>query len=80
MPVKADPTGHSIEMERMERDMERKAQQQVLDFAEMERMERMEREAYACARARASRSGLAHMHLTLARVYLAFHAFPAFHD
>jgi len=34
-------------MERMERDMERRSQQQVLDFSDMERMERMERDVYA---------------------------------
>ena len=80
MPIRADQTGRSTEMERIERAMERRAQLQVLDFSEMERMERMERDVYACARAGASRSGFAHMHSTLARVYVAFHAFHAFHD
>ena len=79
MPVRADRTAGSTEMERMERDMERRAQQQVLDFSDMERMERMERDVYACARAGASCSGLPHTHPTLARVYVAFHAFHAFH-
>ena len=68
MPIQANPTVHSTEMERMERDMERSAQSQVIDFAVMERMERMERR-YTHARAHVHHAADSHTCTTHSRAY-----------